>query len=180
MFRPAFASALRLLRTWVRNVHIAIIGKLEKFLLVQVFQLLALVVELFVELDALFLHGTVSIMRSADKMEILPAGNAYLLVIVVQSDAQDSAFLSPLTNQRSTPQTEPVDIIGRARHELNVLSQYDSSGNLRRSVSLQYRRKGQQPARADPLALPRDGRYHAISPSISERGMMVLRKLGVT
>jgi hypothetical protein len=83
---------LRILERGRHNVHLALLGKVEEFLLIEILQLLALGVEFLVELDALFLHLPVGVIGAAYEMEIISARNAKLTVFAVQPNPQQPGF----------------------------------------------------------------------------------------
>jgi len=75
------------------QVHFALGRQVEQLRPMKVFQLLVSVLELLVELDALFRHLLVGAVTAADNLEVLAARGTDVAIVVVQPDPQQHGLL---------------------------------------------------------------------------------------
>jgi len=68
-----------------------LVGDVVKFLVADIFQLLAARPELFVDLDGMLGHLIVSLLRTADECKVWSGGDA-LFTVGIQPDAEDGGF----------------------------------------------------------------------------------------
>lgn len=68
--------------------HFAFAGNIDELTGFEILQSLASCIELLIELDALLLHTLVRILRTAVQVKILPSGDSYLAITIVQAQAQ--------------------------------------------------------------------------------------------